>query len=1118
MAKGEEGAADRVGHEVTGQPGPAGSLFDVVALVSSAGGLSALNQVLHRLPADFGAAVVVMQHLGSTGSSLVEILRRRSRLPVEWIRDHDVLRPGRVYVCPPRQLLEVMPDAACSLRPMEDEHRLRPIDFFLISLADSYGRRAMAVVLTGMGRDAEAGGLAVSEAGGTVVVQNPESAEHPGMPSAVVGSGAADLVLQLPEIGPVIGDIVATGVLPRTFSERAAMDRLFAGPGEVAALLRGIDWARTPFGPVSYWPDALRTAVRLALDSPLAICVLWGPHHLQLYNDQYRLVMGVKHPAGLAQPNRDCWPEVWHLNEPILARVWRGEPVALHDALYPITRHGSLENAWFDLSYSPIRDDAGQVAGMLCVVLETTPEVLSRRRLDTLQVLAAATADAQTGKDAFRRAVEALAASAQDIPFAIGYLLDVARSRAQLAGAAGVPPGGPMAPYTIGVESSAAWPIRSVLAAAEPVIVDRVTGRFRGVVAGPDGQQPSTVLLASLADGGSGPAGVLILGASSLLPFNAAYRDFFAMVAHQIEAILADARGRHHERQRLQRLAELDRSKTEFFFNVSHEFRTPLTLLLSPLDELARRRDELPSDLGGELEVAAHNARRLLSLVDTLLDFSQLEAGHRRASLQSADLARLTANIAGVFRDAVERAGLRLRIDCPPLPGVIWVDPDMWEKIVSNLLSNALKHTFDGEVVVQLRHQAQHAELTVRDTGVGIPQQELPHIFGRFHRVRNAQARSHEGSGIGLSLVQELVQQLGGRIRVRSEEGAGTVFTVWIPVSQPVSGKAPGLADSGGDDQQAGRAAELLAAAASRWDPQPAEPAADAEVLDDRTSWPEHPLQLRAVGAHVLVADGNPDMRAYLGRLLGTRWRVSMARDGDEALRLARRLQPDLVLADVMMPKRDGVALLQAMRAEPALQSTPVILLTARAGQDAALDGLLAGANDYIAKPFSARELVARVGGQIALTQVRREGQERFRALIDASWDVVYRMSPDWTQLRALDGRGFIADTSSPNASWLDEYIHPDDQPRVLDAIQLAIRDKTMFELEHRVRRPDGSLAWTLSRAVPIFGEDGEITEWVGAAADVTERKQAGQKAAPALAASQRNNSAGPAAATPPTG
>jgi PAS domain-containing protein len=420
--------------------------FDVVALVTSAGGLSALNQVLLPLPDDFGAALVIVQHLGGSGSSLVDILRRRSPLPVQWIADHDTLRPGCVYVCPPQHLLEVMPDAECSVRPMEPDHRLRPIDFFLASLADSYGPRAMVVVLTGMGRDAAAGSEAVSQAGGTVLVQSPESAEHAIMPSAVIGTGVADMVLPLPELGRVIADVVAGDALPRTLSERAAAERLFAGTGEVPALLRETDWARTPFGPVGQWPGSLRTVIRIVLDSPLAMCLLWGQDQVQLYNDAYRVIMGGKHPAGLGQPNRECWPEVWHLNEPIFARVRRGEPVALHDALFPITRYGALENAWFNLSYLPVRDDAGQVTGTLCVVMETTAEVLSRRRLDTLHALSTTTSGSATRKEAFERTLKTLGGNDQDIPFAVGYYLDVQAGRAQLAGTAGMPPGNPMAP------------------------------------------------------------------------------------------------------------------------------------------------------------------------------------------------------------------------------------------------------------------------------------------------------------------------------------------------------------------------------------------------------------------------------------------------------------------------------------------------------------------------------------------------------------------------------------------------------------------------------------------------------------------------------------------------
>jgi signal transduction histidine kinase len=288
-----------------------------------------------------------------------------------------------------------------------------------------------------------------------------------------------------------------------------------------------------------------------------------------------------------------------------------------------------VENAWFDLSYLPVRDDDGQVAGALCVVVETTAEVLSRRRLHTVHALTTATSGSATRETAFEQALDTLAANGQDILFAVGYHLDAKGGRAQLARAVGVQPGGPMAPHEIELTSSGSWPLRSAVAAPEPVVVDQLSARFPGVVAGPDGQPPSSALLLALRDSGDAqPAGVLILGMNPLLPLDASYRDFLLLVAAQTETALAEAQSRHRERRRLQRLAELDRARTEFYSNLGREFRTPLTLLLSPLDELVRRRAEIPADLAEEIEVAARNARRLLNLADTLLDFTRLEAGH----------------------------------------------------------------------------------------------------------------------------------------------------------------------------------------------------------------------------------------------------------------------------------------------------------------------------------------------------------------------------------------------------------------------------------------------------------------------------------------------------------
>src|SRR6185437_9857512 len=246
------------------------------------------------------------------------------------------------------------------------------------------------------------------------------------------------------------------------------------------------------------------------------------------------------------------------------------------------------------------------------------------------------------------------------------------------------------------------------------------------------------------------------------------------------------------------------------------------------------------------------------------------------------------------------------------------------------------------------------------------------------------------------------------------------------------------------------------------------------------------------------LADDNTDMRDYLQKLLDKHYRVVAVSNGVEALKVIETSSPDLILTDVMMPLMDGFGLLRAVRDNPATRSVPVIILSARAGEEARIEGGDAGADDYLVKPLSARELLARVSAHLKLARTRqmtdarlRDNEEKFRAFVNASSDVVYRMSPDWTEMWQLDGRGFISDTEGPKKNWIDEYIHPEDQPTVLRAIQSAIETKSIFELEHRVRQVDGTLGWTLSRAVPILGKNGEIVEWLGAAKNVSARREA---------------------------
>jgi len=415
-------------------------------------------------------------------------------------------------------------------------------------------------------------------------------------------------------------------------------------------------------------------------------------------------------------------------------------------------------------------------------------------------------------------------------------------------------------------------------------------------------------------------------------------------------------------------LGELDAAKTTFFSNVSHEFRTPLTLMLGPLeDALAECDPPLGPRQATRIALARDNALRLLKLVNALLDFSRLEAGRLHAHFAPLDLATVTRELAGMFQSALARAGLRFVVDCPPLGGPVWVDRDMWEKIVPNLISNAFKFTASGDIAVRLRESPEAVVLEVADTGSGIPEAELPRIFERFHRVAGATGRTHEGTGIGLALVRELVELHGGGVAVDSVVGRGSTFRVTIPkgfAHLPVDAVSHTAADP-----RIARDAIAHAAETARW-------LAPGDGIETDRTMPEPSVGAAddaAVGARVLVVDDNADLRAYIANLLKPTHVVVTAVDGIDALEIVRADPPDLVLSDVMMPGLDGFGLVRALRADEATRAIPVILLSARAGEDASLQGLDAGADDYLVKPFSARELVARVRTHVTLARKRRE-------------------------------------------------------------------------------------------------------------------------------------------------
>ena len=801
------------------------------------------------------------------------------------------------------------------------------------------------------------------------------------------------------------------------------------------------------------------------------------------------------------------WASAWPvIGEPFARALAKGTSFLENQRMF-LSRNGYLEETFFTFSLSPIRNETSGIDGLFHPVVETTASMLGERRTRAVRDLTARMRDAMTPAEVCEIAARTLETFAFDVPFLLLYLPvqaeDVIRYR--LAACTGLPAGTAASPELLEVGTTAPWPVAELVHSRVPAVVRGLAGAFGVAPCGPYDEPPDVALVTPIGTVGTGlPVALMVAGVSPRLAFDDAYRGFCDLVAAALGAALANAHADAEERRRAEALAAMDRAKTAFFSNVSHEFRTPLTLILGPIaDALAEAADDLPAAQRERLEVAHRNALRLLRQVNALLDFTRVEAGRAEASFEPVDLAALTAELASNFRSACERAGLDLVVDCPPLAAPVHVDRDMWERIVLNLVSNAFTFTLAGSISVALHDTTGGVELVVRDTGVGIAADELPRIFERFYRAEGQRGRTHEGIGIGLALVEELVRLHGGTIHVGSLPGQGTEFRVTIPAGMdhlPLDRiRTPASTSS-----QAGAYVEE----AGHWVPGEAVAQPDAVMLQGRP--------------RIVLADDNADMRAYVARILEQAdYAVEAAADGAAALAAARRQPPDLILADVMMPGLDGFGLLRALRADPALGNLPVILLSARAGEEARIGGLAAGADDYLVKPFGARELRARVDGAIGLARRRRddaslhaqvaagraratlgeseqrlgESEQRLEFAMRAgrlgSWEL------DFVTRRFVASEICRADLGCAAPDALDTHddvlarIHPDDREGYRDAMAQAIGTRSALDAEHRVLRADGGVGWVEFRGHAVYAGDGTPLRMTGVSLDVTTRKRA---------------------------
>jgi signal transduction histidine kinase len=608
-----------------------------------------------------------------------------------------------------------------------------------------------------------------------------------------------------------------------------------------------------------------------------------------------------------------------------------------------------MEEVYWTYSFSPVYDDNDAIGGVLVTVSETTQQVIGERQLLLLKELAAKTLHGRTVTDACTMALEALNTNKKDIPFSLLYLTDDTYENVERVAYTGFTGNEYQAGKSFPIDDTV-WPFATIMKTGSPLIIE--TGALpRASETSWPGSPAKSVVLPLPVAGHSTTRGFIIMGLNPMRLYDENYYSFTNLIANHISSAIANAEVYENERRKSESLAEIDRAKTIFFSNVSHELRTPLTLMLGPLHELLNDKKAAP--YRDVINMAYRNGIRLQKLVNGLLDFSRIEAGRFEAAYYPTNLGNYTMDLASNFRAAIEKAGIKFTVVTTPTREKIYIDPGMWEKIVFNLLSNAFKFTFEGEIKVEVKEDAHNAYLIVSDTGTGIAQEDLSAIFTRFKRIEGAKSRSIEGSGIGLSLVYELVKLHDGTIDVQSQVNKGATFTVAIPKGN--RHLPAGQVQDAAVENRYGEF-EAYVQEAERW-------------VNDLQSLPEQQATPVSTGKEkkprIVVTDDNTDMRRYIQRLLSARFEVVCVPDGQAALEAIYKEHTDMLITDYMMPGMDGFELLKILKSGQDTARIPVIILSARADEQARLACIEAGVDDYLVKPFNANELLARASSII---------------------------------------------------------------------------------------------------------------------------------------------------------
>lgn len=533
-------------------------------------------------------------------------------------------------------------------------------------------------------------------------------------------------------------------------------------------------------------------------------------------------------------------------------------------------------------------------------------------------------------------------------------------------------------------------------------------------------------------------------------------------------------------------LQALDQAKTDFFNDVSHELRTPLTLLLWSLDQLEKNKGQRHDSEVKALSTATRNAKRMLRLVNTLLEFARADAGRVKATYQPTDLASLTRELASQFRTAVEQSGLRFTLRCEPLPQPVFVDREMWEKIVLNLLSNAFKFTAHGEISVTLEEANGRAQLTVTDTGAGVPPDDLPLIFDRFFRSKEPRVRGEEGSGIGLALVKELVRFHAGDVRAESVKGQGTSIIVSLPFGRAHLPTKAVIEEMDGPPLKEVR---NYVEEVRNWGIR--DTVRQGSTADVASSGTQDGIPR----ARVLVVDDSAELGNYIARLLGERFQTETVTEGARALAAIYQNPPDVLVTDLLMAGLGGLDLVRAVRTDPVVSTLPIIIVSGKADDEVRTSALEAGADDFLVKPFNARELLARVTLLVEHSERNRHERKlraeaeaaraRMRMVLESVSEAFIAVDRSWhiTYANGKAGAWLAAASEELLNKPLSQFFAYDLMEGLRTGLQEAMGKRTAAHLEYfRANR-----WWNIG----IFPSPEGV---VILASDITERKEAEER------------------------